>query len=418
MHRPTLAGNVVDWSTAKWEVTKMESIEMSQSMCTDLGLGAVAVPELLSAPASKLFCHKLNGEMYVLKDDDSLQTIYEAVKPFEKCSCPNCPGSPYVWSGWFDEPSEGSFVNMESNEIEFDPTKFSDQIWADAEPNGDEYENCLVMNNRKMLEDLACDQLRCSVCKLGSTPVFTLRGLCQDSIFDAYFGWTGEFSDEKYDFRGFSSSFLFWNESTHLWMLTDRKNDSIYATTEGSDDGYPFGTNIWTLSENICPKSKTNLSFTACSEQSFNCFDGICIDIGQRCGDGHVDCLDNSDEKHCDMIEIDKDSYLKDVHPPPLDKKDDRLKVFVEIDIRQILELDEVKSLMSLQLRLKIKWTDPRIDLKNLKQKASKNMLTMDEMNQIWVPTLLFSNTKTREEASFENQSTYALANISNGMIS
>ena len=53
----------------------------------------------------------------------------------------------------------------------------------------------------------------------------------------------------------------------------------------------------------------------SCRKEEFNCFDGTCVAMEQRCN-GKIDCDDKSDELRCDMIFIDR-SYLPTIPAPP-----------------------------------------------------------------------------------------------------
>ena len=59
-----------------------------------------------------------------------------------------------------------------------------------------------------------------------------------------------------------------------------------------------------------------------------------------RC-DQTEDCEDGSDEKHCNVVFIDKSTYLKDKYPPPIGG---RVSVKVSVVIEKILNIDQVVS--------------------------------------------------------------------------
>lgn len=128
-----------------------------------------------------------------------------------------------------------------------------------------------------------------------------------------------------------------------------------------------------------------------------------------------MDCTDNSDEKNCYMLDLDLDAYNKEVPPPPLEEQE-KLILSTDINIQNILELDEVKSLVSLQLDLQISWSDQRINFFNLKEEKQLNVLTLDEMNDVWMPTILFSETKNKQEIFFKNPSSYVIVAINKGI--
>lgn len=66
-----------------------------------------------------------------------------------------------------------------------------------------------------------------------------------------------------------------------------------------------------------------------------------------RC-DGRNDCADRSDEVDCRML-LPDDSYVQGT--PPVDKGDRPTEVHVDVWLLQILKVDEVESLISLQFR-------------------------------------------------------------------
>ena len=75
------------------------------------------------------------------------------------------------------------------------------------------------------------------------------------------------------------------------------------------------------------------------------------------------------------------------------------------IEIINILSLDEAQSSMTIQLKLTVEWIDSRLEFVNLKNKQEMNTLTPEELDQIWMPTLVFSNTQNKQLAYFRNNS-------------
>ena len=60
---------------------------------------------------------------------------------------------------------------------------------------------------------------------------------------------------------------------------------------------------------------------------------------------------------------------------------------------------------MTIQLKLTVEWIDSRLEFANLKNKQEMNTLTPTELSEIWMPTLVFSNTQNKQQAYFRNQS-------------
>ena len=134
--------------------------------------------------------------------------------------------------------------------------------------------------------------------------------------------------------------------------------------------------------------------------------------MDQRC-DGNMDCSDKSDEVNCQKIEI-HESHLKD-SPPPSSNGEFRLPLHTRIDIVNLLNMDEVESKLTIQIKLIVEWIDNRLEFIDLKSIQSKNFLTPNEVDSIWIPTLLFSNTKDKQMADFRTKSTFASVGIRNG---
>jgi hypothetical protein len=113
----------------------------------------------------------------------------------------------------------------------------------------------------------------------------------------------------------------------------------------------------------------------------------------QRCN-GNLDCEDKSDEVNCNSIAFDS-SYLKDVPAPPLkeqlehgDKKL-QLNISISITIESLLELNEVDLTLKIHMHLNVIWIDPRLDYIDLKENIGLNTITMEQKDQLWMPSLL-----------------------------
>ena len=69
----------------------------------------------------------------------------------------------------------------------------------------------------------------------------------------------------------------------------------------------------------------------------------------------------------------------------------------------------------AMQLKLTVTWTDSRLAYEDLKSDENMNTLTPSEIREIWMPTLLFTNTKNKQEANFKNESSFATIKIKKG---
>ena len=70
-----------------------------------------------------------------------------------------------------------------------------------------------------------------------------------------------------------------------------------------------------------------------------------------------------------------------------------------------VLGLNEINSLMKLQLELQVKWMDPRMKFANLKAGEQRNVLSSEQKQKLWVPSLIFANNKKKMKAAFGTDS-------------
>ena len=418
----------MNWDTAVWQPVNMKKDYVSkETLCKGNKLGRVPISETLGAFEVLDLCRKMGGKMSVIRNVNDFNQSIDWLRSNKRCSG-NSFNTGDLWAGWTDEFSEFEYVDMNDHSIQM-----SDQVqklWRNPEPNGDRIENCanlhlnLVDESRNGLLDVNCKirNKHCGMCEIGAAPIFTIRGLCDDTLFDRHYGWASEKSEisEKYKFQGFSSSAIFWDETKSYWKLQYNSNSSIYAICNQTDClPYPFGRKEWFIfNDEACllpfqSSSKSQLSFNSCPQDKFNCWDGNCIDMSQKC-DGTNDCQDKSDEFQCNKI-ISDVSYLKSSPPPAVSKRHSKLKVKIETEIAAILDIVEMDSSMELQLKLTLSWSDARLKFQKLKKNENLNSLTPEEKDIIWMPVLVFLNTKNRFVATLKNESSFATISINPG---
>ena len=145
--------------------------------------------------------------------------------------------------------------------------------------------------------------------------------------------------------------------------------------------------------------------FLACTSDEFTCLDGACVNMDDVC-DGISDCDDKSDELNCQSIRFDA-TYTNNLPPITLEAKRNgkKIPVHIEMHILSVLKLNEINSRMKLQLELHVKWIDPRLKFANLKEGEQKNMLSSEQKQKLWVPSLIFENNKEKMKAVFGSDS-------------
>ena len=117
--------------------------------------------------------------------------------------------------------------------------------------------------------------------------------------------------DNNFTLTGYTNSKLAYDDNTDTWRVELLSDPSAVAVTNGTDP--PFGTHEYQLSKDLVGSDGSILlNLNACDDlNEYNCQDGSCVAIEQRC-DSKFDCFDDSDERGCNKIEIPK-SYLKHV---------------------------------------------------------------------------------------------------------
>ena len=115
--------------------------------------------------------------------------------------------------------------------------------------------------------------------------------------------------------------------------------------------------------------------------------------MSDRC-DGIYQCLDKSDEDDCNLITINKEIYNKD-YPPRIEGSPLEVKVYVIIVAIQGIK--ELKMSFNSKLTLALEWYDERVLFSNLKTEDLTNLLGYQKSTEIWIPPLIFNNTKQNE---------------------
>ena len=82
-----------------------------------------------------------------------------------------------------------------------------------------------------------------------------------------------------------------------------------------------------------------------------------------------------------------------------------------------ILAVDEVQSLLTIKLKLTVKWKDIALKYLDLKNITAMNTLITSDLKEVWTPVLLFANTKVSQRISFKNESGTVAIEIIDGKV-
>ena len=70
-----------------------------------------------------------------------------------------------------------------------------------------------------------------------------------------------------------------------------------------------------------------------------------------------------------------------------------------------IQEMREIEQILQLKFRLRMTWFDARLDFFNIKQDETMNVISIDELNQIWLPIIIFHNTERGQRTINDDES-------------
>ena len=131
------------------------------------------------------------------------------------------------------------------------------------------------------------------------------------------------------------------------------------------------------------------------------------------CCDSIGDCDDVSDEKNCNLVSLDERKYLKE--RPPTPKLTEKFAVNASIDIRSVLNINEVGMVLKLLFFLELSWFDDRLQFYNLKLDDNMHTLTSNDQQKVWTPTVLFENTEKQFTSKNDEKSVAKVSRLGNG---
>ena len=222
-------------------------------------------------------------------------------------------------------------------------------------------------------------QKLCAVCSVTNTPVFTFKGLCNESSINYNYYLDVNSKNEVLNFVAYKKNAIRNNNISYIqpqsWSIVG--NDFNISLEIDDITQFPVGRHVWHGIDETCKVSKTiHLALSQCEfGKEFTCDSGKCIDVGKRC-DYHMDCDDKSDENNCTYIEIPM-AYKK------LEAPDSSITFLVTIE--SIHNIDTIDMFVELTSLVLMKWYDQRLSFRNLKG-SSKLMIPDMVADKIWNP--------------------------------
>ena len=252
--------------------------------------------------------------------------------------------------------------------------------------------------------------------------LFFLRGLCPDIGFDRYYVHT---IDNKGNllYTGIEQSLLKFNQTSKLWNFFQPKLWNItmsgevhgVITSSSAFETFLIGrhqVSFEQAQDHECFRGQMlqEIKLSVCKKGEFTCDSGHCISITTRC-DQTPHCPDKSDEKDCKII-IMENNYNQNIAPFTVDEEQHIVPLLVNIsaEVVDILSVNEVEQSFKLKIILLMSWYDYRLTYHNLKINRMSNIPTYDEVINLWVPAIIFDNTKYNDVTNLDNLVTISLA--------
>ena len=101
-----------------------------------------------------------------------------------------------------------------------------------------------------------------------------------------------------------------------------------------------------------------------------------------------VDCADFSDENNCNRVGYQGLTYKKKISPKPSTTA--KLKVLVNITVESFSKISELDMKFTSRITLQVRWRDLRLYFNDLQD--GLNLLAQTDIDLIWMPTLILSN--------------------------
>ena len=437
-------GDFLSWADTDWQLfsqAKKEAIPELDGPCDSVSTMVIYMGDFFEHYQCMEHCEKGNGRSPPVRTPQEWQWLIKnlTIISHDTDAVQSATPQGNIWLAGLDGTGNDKVGKNGVEGVWTDPYPPFEEIFTEGFPwrpitNGTNHpdRNCMILQNRAgPMKDALASDFECYAmphscpCQYpakanardwdGSGPRthmldLIIRGACMNSYL------MSEWSEQLYRprqlrsdpgnmmFVGQYTNRIRYNESLSMWVLTDMKS-GLVATTRASKMSHAIGKFEWTVTgdkiEGCSTESYTTmLKLTGCNLDldvpQFTCDDGQCIDMEQRC-DQLPNCRDESDEENCQLLMI-EDSYNKRI--PPISMRDQAIvpvAVNVSIAVFKIVSMEEVQHKIRLQFKISLQWYENRALFNNLKKKTSRNALTEREIENIWLPYVIYDNTDMKE---------------------
>ena len=414
-------GDYVNWEKAEWNLTsaaRMEMVGELESPCRRESEVTVYTADFEYHSSCMYHCQKLGqGRSPPVQTLEQYHWMFKEVHAITK----EVWRFDYLWVSITDEEKEEVWRDFYSPHDKIE-TGVAWPYYSDKKDTtrGENY-NCMSMYTDETDPNITWYEHECyswemaCPCMNKKAPILQLRGLCpkselrtnDESMGTQYLPKQLAKSPTDIILVGGISTRIQYNDNSSQWILTNLVH-SVTAVSDSSKISYVLGKHEWTVTNDVfeCNKGQpytTVLKLTGCNpDGEFTCDDGQCVNMIQRCNQ-IPNCRDESDEVNCKLVIV-KNTYNMKVPPiiPTEGDNFDATKVAISIRLLKIVSMEEVLHKIELQFEVSLEWKENRANYQNLKKKTSLNALTDAEIETLWLPYVIYSNTDMKEAVQLD----------------
>ena len=75
--------------------------------------------------------------------------------------------------------------------------------------------------------------------------------------------------------------------------------------------------------------------------------------------------------------------------------------------IKNIFDINELSMEYKVRVLLTMEWYDPRITFRNLKDQKEENIISLEESNHLWLPSLCFKNSNLGQRTKVDSETSF-----------
>ena len=385
-------GDYLAWSEMKWDLRGGAIIEK-------IGQEELDTKPILTLYSAEFpimdcmrFCKNLGTQMPSVSNNEASERLMDFCDKKMKSI------SFGTWLAVDDYDDEGMWKDSFTRQ----PLNYTPP-WVGNEPNGGTNENCAYIVDCSWMDTQCITTRHNCICESEPHPNLKLLGLCEKTLIDRDYQPQNDVNDiEKLTLVGMSS-WIEYDLNQNLWVMNVAR-PNVSGTSKASQTSFTLGRNTWTIiGDSACTKKgstyTTDLKLSGCKEDHFTCYDGQCINITKRC-DQIPNCKDHSDEKGCQILFLEEGYNMR---VPPVDKIEEEMDKIIPVPVNvslallKVVNIDEEDHNIEFQIQITLEWKDNRALYHNLKPETYLNALSLTEIQRLWLPLLIYTNTDQQE---------------------